>query len=504
MVLPQLTSADRPVEQPHRYIGEERRQFAGTRQSSSSAKVRLTGLALVAIAATALHWQLDGIEGAPMHAIAAGLLGLPVAATFLYAFRFGLLRDTFSLTIGTVAVTTSVALGVLQAGLVDRSWGASALASLVAAAVGCLSVTLRHAVIDTQLHAVRRVCAVVSAMLVAAAVGTAADQFVRRSWGPRAATWLAVGVASIALAHLTSVARSALRRHRAVVTATVACLYLVPLASMLLLVGDGGTASLGVSLLYLTTTLVVLEASVDELRSAFAHEQRRIIDLFVLSHEQQQVLDAERTASATRRHDQKASVIAIEGAISALAGETHTSLPNDTRDHLTTAVKAELARLRRGLERTSPPDVSLVALREVLNPLVVCMRSEGVNVRLAVPTGMVVETHCDTLLEIVQNLIDNAAIHGGNRSIVVRARPTDHGFDLEVSDRGPGVPEALRDVIFDRGVTSRAADHSGLGLFSAKELARRIGADLGVEPGRRGGARFVLRVASAEGGRDVS
>jgi two-component system OmpR family sensor kinase len=159
--------------------------------------------------------------------------------------------------------------------------------------------------------------------------------------------------------------------------------------------------------------------------------------------------------------------------------------------------------LRRGLERTGPIDVEPVALREVLNPMLVCMRSEGVNVRLAVPTGMVVETSTDTLLEIVQNLVDNAAIHGHNRSIVVRARLVDGGFALEVSDRGPGVPEALRHVIFDRGVTSRAADHSGLGLFSAQQLAQRIGGELRVESGRRGGARFVLHVAPV-GGRHVA
>ena len=77
----------------------------------------------------------------------------------------------------------------------------------------------------------------------------------------------------------------------------------------------------------------------------------------------------------------------------------------------------------------------------------------------------------------------------------------DDGFEVEVSDRGPGVPEALRDVIFDRGVTSRAADHSGLGLFSAKQLAQRLGGDLRVEAARRGGARFVAHFGTRGGHR---
>ena len=80
-------------------------------------------------------------------------------------------------------------------------------------------------------------------------------------------------------------------------------------------------------------------------------------------------------------------------------------------------------------------------------------------------------------------------------------RLPEDGFEVEVSDRGPGVPEALRDVIFDRGVTSRAADHSGLGLFSAKQLAQRLGGDLRVEAARRGGARFVAHFGTRGGHR---
>ena len=112
---------------------------------------------------------------------------------------------------------------------------------------------------------------------------------------------------------------------------------------------------------------------------------------------------------------------------------------------------------------------------------------------------MVVETNTDCLLEIVQNLVDNAATHG-NIGPSSSRRAWHDGFSVAVSDRGPGIPEALRDVIFERGVTSRAADHSGLGLFSASQLAQRLGGTLGVEPARRGGASFVLRIGSTRGG----
>jgi signal transduction histidine kinase len=273
------------------------------------------------------------------------------------------------------------------------------------------------------------------------------------------------------------------------------------LSAILASAGKTGVNSLALVVLLAAGSFVVLETSATEFWLAFAHEERRLFDLFMLSQEQQTVLDAERRAGATKRHDQRATVLAIEGAVSALASDSSHQLDAGTRDHLATAVRAELARLRRGLEQSHLLDVMPVALRDVLSPMVFCMRSEGINVRLDIPAGMVVDTNADCLLEIVQNLVDNAATHGRNRAIVITANLNDSGFDVAVSDRGPGVPEALRDVIFERGVTSRAADHSGLGLFSANQLAQRLGGTLRVESARRGGARFVLCVGSPrEGG----
>ena len=503
MALPLLIAAE-PVADKPCYVGAERRRFADTRHRASDTRIRLGGLGIVAAIATALHiLALPVPAGGWVDGFGALLTGLPLAAVFLYRFRFTLLRDVFSVEIGAAVVVCCLGLAGALAGLIPVHSAAVVLGALAVAASLAVTATVRSAVVNTAIRAERRTTAIVVGLGLAAGLSAWADHLVRAAFGARHSTYFAAGLGIAGAMAAIGLARSALRLRRPIVTGAAACLYLVSLVAVLESSASGSRLSLGSCLLFATCSMCVLETSAAELWSAFSHEQRRIIDLSVLSNEQRSALDAERTASATRRHDQKASVLAIEGAISALAGDATGLIPAGTRDHLTTAVKAELARLRRGLDRTQPLDFSPVALRDALTPLIVCTKSEGVNVRLAVPAGMVVDTNTDCLVEIVQNLVDNAADHGQNRSIVVTARGRGQRFEVEVSDRGPGVPDALRDVIFERGVTSRATDHSGLGLFSAKQLAQRLGGTLRVESRRRGGASFILEVAAPKCGRDV-
>jgi signal transduction histidine kinase len=500
----QVITAVRPSE-TRSYVGTERRGIGAPRLGVTAGRLRLGALAAVSVSAMGVHligWRspADPIGGA----LPASLAGLSFAAAILYCFRFRLLRDAYSLEIGITIAFCSLTAGAILVFADRRSSAAPALASVAAMASLVVLRTLRRPVVNSQLRLARRMSSIVLLLGSTGALAFWAQAAARATFGTRSGTYLSTSIGVVGATVAIVVAHYAIRMRREIVFGAASCLYLASVSAILASAEPRGDVALALVILLAMSSVETLETSAIELWSAFAHEERRLFDLFVLSQEQQTVLDAERTAGATRRHDQKATVLAIEGAISALANDATNEFDPHTRDHLASAVRAELARLRRGLERSQSVEVRPVALREVLTPMVVCMRSEGVNVRLAVPAGMVVETNTDCLLEIIQNLVDNAATHGKNRSIVITASVDGSGFGVAVSDRGPGVPEALRDVIFERGVTSRAADHSGLGLFSAAQLAARLGGTLGVEPGPRGGARFVLTVApTARGLRDV-
>jgi len=68
-----------------------------------------------------------------------------------------------------------------------------------------------------------------------------------------------------------------------------------------------------------------------------------------------------------------------------------------------------------------------------------------------------------------------------------------------VEDEGPGVPEDQRGRIWEpyfRMATHRESSvaGSGIGLSVVRQVAEAHGADLSVEVGQRGGARFQLDI----------
>ena len=102
----------------------------------------------------------------------------------------------------------------------------------------------------------------------------------------------------------------------------------------------------------------------------------------------------------------------------------------------------------------------------------------------------------DELHRVALNLVENALRHTPPGTHV-RARVFRDGETamLVVEDDGPGVPEELRDRIFDRFVRG-AGDRGGsfgLGLSIVRAVARQHGGDVRVEEAHPG-ARFVVRL----------
>ncbi len=105
--------------------------------------------------------------------------------------------------------------------------------------------------------------------------------------------------------------------------------------------------------------------------------------------------------------------------------------------------------------------------------------------------------HAAELNQVWAALLDNAARavgDAGTITITTRARPG--AVTVEVADDGPGVPEAIRDRVFDPFFTTRAVgDGAGLGLDVARRVvAGRHRGELRLlePPDGRTGARFEV------------
>lgn len=168
----------------------------------------------------------------------------------------------------------------------------------------------------------------------------------------------------------------------------------------------------------------------------------------------------------------------------------------------------DFSRLEQGKKRFDLAPLDLAAeLRRLAETHAPRLAAAGLALRVEAPESFSLATDRDAFEQIVLNLLDNAckyAAAGGEVlvSLTGDAAGGPAGTRLAVADRGPGVPEAQRERIFekfhrvDERLTAERGG-AGLGLSIARQLARGLGGDLRCEAREGGGAVFVLTFPEA-------
>ncbi|HEV7268772.1 MAG TPA: ATP-binding protein [Falsiroseomonas sp.] len=145
------------------------------------------------------------------------------------------------------------------------------------------------------------------------------------------------------------------------------------------------------------------------------------------------------------------------------------------------------------------------ALRGALELTGYALRSAGITVEQVLDPALPhIQADPDQLGQVAVNLVVNAqavlADRPEPRTIRLEswAEPGG-GIGLAVEDNGPGVPEAMRERIFEPYVTTKPLGAgTGLGLAVCRNIVAAHGGTLGLEPGTLGGARFVVRLPPGE------
>ncbi|MGQ3050373.1 MAG: HAMP domain-containing sensor histidine kinase [Roseateles sp.] len=104
------------------------------------------------------------------------------------------------------------------------------------------------------------------------------------------------------------------------------------------------------------------------------------------------------------------------------------------------------------------------------------------------------------LRRALRNLLDNARRYGGP-DVQLALQPVNGGYEFVVADRGPGVPENLRERIFEPFYRlpghAEMAGGVGLGLSLVKQIAERHGGSVRCQARDGGGSRFVIFLPAA-------
>ncbi|MBA3446349.1 MAG: PAS domain S-box protein [Pseudaminobacter sp.] len=168
-------------------------------------------------------------------------------------------------------------------------------------------------------------------------------------------------------------------------------------------------------------------------------------------------------------------------------------------------VKSFLGMVR--LHPTTPVQMDLNnVIRAALEVTAYGARSSGIGIDTQFAKGpLPVIGDADHITQVAANFLVNSqhalAAWNGDRRIVVRSfGPQDGTCGFSVEDTGPGIPEAIRDRIFESYFTTKPVGAgTGIGLSISKQIVERHNGKIRFEEVHPTGARFVVELPAVSG-----
>ena len=252
-----------------------------------------------------------------------------------------------------------------------------------------------------------------------------------------------------------------------------------------------------------------LQARTRELRAVNA-------ELEVRQEELERAMTTRSRFFASMSHELRTPINAMLGYTALLLDGIYGELTEAQRNGIARANKAahhllELVNDVLDLSKIEAGKVELqyesVTLPELVQDLFVTMapQAEQRGTPLALLQGepFSIITDSRRLRQILLNLLSNAIKFGGGEQVVVACRRCeDGGAEIEVRDRGIGIPESEQERIFhefEQLEPPQETQGTGLGLPISRRLAMLLGGSLTVSSRPGEGATFTLRLPRVSG-----
>jgi signal transduction histidine kinase len=158
-----------------------------------------------------------------------------------------------------------------------------------------------------------------------------------------------------------------------------------------------------------------------------------------------------------------------------------------------------LAAAQVGRRHMEPVDFA-VLLRSNVEAFRPLLEKSGNNLSISIPDGLPkLAGNRDMLVQVVYNIMGNAAKHTRNGEIAVSLKQAAEGLEAVIRDTGEGIAPEILPHVWERGVTSNG---TGYGLSICKAFVEEMHGghiDIESEPGRGTAVTFTLPLKNERG-----
>lgn len=274
---------------------------------------------------------------------------------------------------------------------------------------------------------------------------------------------------------------------------------------------DGDDRAAAAALAQVDTAMDSRGDEIAVLRRAFAQMGRRISEQWQeLTRQDQQ----RRDLVANISHDLRTPLTSLHGYLETLRLKDESLSAGERRRYLDIALAQsrkvgrlaqelfELARLESGLVRLEPESFSLPELvQDVFQKFELAAEARRQQLSAQIEQDLpAVKADLGMIERVLTNLLDNAIRHSPPGSkIEVRLARDQNAVNVQVSDSGPGIPDALRADLFTRAsaLSHGPRDGGGLGLIIVQRILQLHHSEIRLLDRQEPGAAFQFHLSTA-------
>jgi PAS domain S-box-containing protein len=189
------------------------------------------------------------------------------------------------------------------------------------------------------------------------------------------------------------------------------------------------------------------------------------------------------------RHDIINDLNVISSALRLYGRSKKEELLAEASTHVNKSV--ELINRMRELESfiSSHRDLELYSVTDVCKRVLASYPAIAFNIE---GEGQVLAN--ESLSSVIDNIIRNAVVHGKTDRIDIKIEGRGEYCEIRIADYGVGIPDEIKEQIFEESFAYGETGGTGLGLCIVKKAMETYGGHVHVEDNTPGGAVFVLRL----------